>query len=389
MNRRDFVIQSGAFITATALMSFTSKTGLDKIENFKATHSEKRKDDFTTFDKPILKAIAMGLYAPSAHNTQAWKFKIVSDTQALFYVDKKRLLPETDPPARQIHISCGCFLEALSIGCSGINYLPNIQLFPEGEYSFHEIGIKPIASIDLKKTATSKHPLWDSIFRRRMARTEYVGNLIKAEEHEIILKYTEIKYSNFKLVNDIESIKQYSKIFADAMKIEYDTITKNEETRRMFRFTDSEAETKRDGLTFDANGIVGFSKKLAQMFTKNTTESWNKTSTKNAGFKGFMKGLDSTKGFIFFTTDKNTFSSQVNVGRDFYQYCLALTKNGYYMHPLNQAIQEYTEMDILRGDLDKLYKVKSEEKIQMIARIGKSELPFESYRRHLDNFDVK
>lgn len=32
MNRRDFVLQSGAFITATALMSFTSKTGLDKIE---------------------------------------------------------------------------------------------------------------------------------------------------------------------------------------------------------------------------------------------------------------------------------------------------------------------------------------------------------------------
>jgi hypothetical protein len=49
---------------------------------------------------PIDKAIAFGCNAPNPHNTQAWKFH-ASELETLFYVDEERLLPVTDPPARQ------------------------------------------------------------------------------------------------------------------------------------------------------------------------------------------------------------------------------------------------------------------------------------------------
>jgi hypothetical protein len=56
-----------------------------------------------------------------------------------------------------------------------------------------------------------------------------------------------------------------------------------------------------------------------------------------------------------------------------------------YSHPLNQGIQEYKEMDETRTKLDNLMKITNEQKIQMIVRIGKSENPFVSYRRHLND----
>lgn len=58
-------------------------------------------------DSPILKAISYGVNMPNPHNTQAWKFKIISDTDMLSYIDESRLLPMNDPSTRQIHIGSG------------------------------------------------------------------------------------------------------------------------------------------------------------------------------------------------------------------------------------------------------------------------------------------
>ncbi|HNL02610.1 MAG TPA: hypothetical protein PKJ30_15975, partial [Leptospiraceae bacterium] len=65
---------------------------------------------------PILIAINVGITAPNSHNTQPWKFRIISPLEMILYVDEKRILPVTDPPVRQVHISQGTFLELLSIG---------------------------------------------------------------------------------------------------------------------------------------------------------------------------------------------------------------------------------------------------------------------------------
>jgi hypothetical protein len=261
-------------------------------------------------------------------------------------------------------------------------------LFPEGKYDTKDIGIKPVAKIKFQKTDLNQHPLWNHIFERRMSRKIYTDYVIENDEHEKIITDL-ILFSTCRFTNKPELVNQFKKIFANSMKIEFNKLATNEETRRMFRFSEAEAEQKRDGLTFEANGINGFSKTLAEAFTKNTQESWNSKNTKDKGLANFNKGLESAKAFVFFVTENNTYEDQINVGRDFYKYCLSLQKHGFYMHPLNQAIQEYKEMDKERLELDVMYGIKNEQKIQLIARIGKSEIPFESYRNHVPNFLIK
>jgi hypothetical protein len=308
----------------------------------------------------------------------------------VFFVDETRLLPQTDPPARQIHISCGCFLEALSIGCSGIGYKAEISLLPEGDYSLAEIGKKPVALVKLlENKSINKHPLFESIFKRRTNRKVYEGNLISSNEISQLNSESTTLYSKTTFINEPIEIEKYKSIFSKAMDKEFHTLGPNEETRKMFRFNSNEASTTRDGLTFEANGLSGIGLFLARSFTNNNTESWNKKGTIEKALENYINGINSSKAFVLWTTTTNTLLDQVNVGRDFYQLNLALIKNGMYLHPLNQANQEYSEMIENRKELDEIVGIKNQEKIQMIVRIGRAEKPFESYRRHLDSFLMK
>jgi hypothetical protein len=385
MKRRKFIQATGTIITASALAAFAAETGLNSEND-----EDLRRDNYTVFPTPILKAIAIGLNAPSAHNTQAWKFKIINDTEMLMYVDETRLLPASDPPARQIHISCGCFLEALTIGCSGIGYEAAISLLPQGNYSLTEIGKKPVALVKLSENKNvAKNPLFDFIFERRINRTIYKGGLISTEEIIKLKADSKTLYSRTTFINEIGSIEKYRNIFSKAMDKEFHTLAPNEETRKMFRFTSKEASDKRDGLTFEANNLSGVKLFLARSFTDNTAKNWNSKRTIESGLANFNKGLNSSKAFVLWVTQANTISDQVNSGRDFYQFSLALTKNGMYMHPLNQANQEYKEMAEIANELNTLAGIKDQEKIQMIVRIGRAELAFQSYRRKVDSFIMK
>jgi hypothetical protein len=104
------------------------------------------------------------------------------------------------------------------------------------------------------------------------------------------------------------------------------------------------------------------------------------------GIENFNNGLDSSKGFVMFITTENNFETQIQHGRDMYRFCLALTKYGLFMHPLNQANEEFIEMQTHRLALDKLVGIKGNEKIQIIARIGRADEPYQSYRKHLKGF---
>ena len=139
-------------------------------------------------------------------------------------------------------------------------------------------------------------------------------------------------------------------------------------------------------ISFHMEIVRELAKFFASRAVKNTEESWNKESNILQGLKNFNKGADSAQGLVFWVTETNTLPDWVNVGRDIMRFWLVLSQNGLYAHPLNQAIQEFKEMDNARKRLDELFGVKEGQKIQMIVRIGHSDRPDYSYRRHLGSF---
>lgn len=75
-------------------------------------------------------ALRYAILAPSAHNTQPWRFRIRGDMVEL-HVDRSRVLPIADPAGRELMISCGAALFFLRITLRRFGHAPNVVLNPD------------------------------------------------------------------------------------------------------------------------------------------------------------------------------------------------------------------------------------------------------------------
>ncbi len=340
------------------------------------------------YQVPVMKAIAYGLTAPSPHNSQSWYIDTLSGNEMLLYV--KHLLPETDPPARQIHMGAGCFIELAAIGMSHEGYDTRVEYFPDGEYSLQpfELAARPVARITLVASDTvSEDPLYGFIWQRGTNRKPYKGKMISREEFRTIENLTNPTGSKLTFINARESMRPYQDIFSEAMEIETRTHSTNEETRRMFRFSEAERASRKDGISIPQMGYDGMIRNVAEKsLRQGDSVTWHSEKTLKATMKGINKGIYSAKGIILFTTPSNTPLDWVESGRDYARYNIAIAKLGIVTHPYNQVIQEYPEMEALQQKFNRLAGIEGDEKVQMIVRVGRAKSSYKSWRKKPEDY---
>ena len=350
---------------------------------------EEKRPNIDIGGTPILKAIAYGITAPNPHNTEAWKIKVISDEEMLLYIDEKRLLPSTDPPARQIHIGSGCFIEVLSIGAKEMGYKTKVDYYPEGVYGFEEIGKKPVAKIVLSKDPTlRKDPLFEYIYTRQTNRKAYSGPMVTNLEFEKIRELVGEAYPNIIAMNEKKVMQPFLDIFSKAIRIEATTSHHLwEETRIWMRWNERDRAEKRDGLSVPQSGADGLKRILMEWYLqKGNVKRWFSKMTINSSLADYDKGIMSSKGIVFFQTDTNTPLDWVETGRGYARFHLAITKYGMYLHPYSQVLQEYPEMNDLREEFNNLFDMPETGKVQMTVRIGRGKKPYFTYRRNLNDF---
>jgi hypothetical protein len=345
----------------------------------------------SNYNEPVMKAIAYGLTAPSPHNSQSWFIDTLSSTEMLLYV--KQVLPETDPPARQIHMGAGCFIECVAIGMSNEGYETKVDYFPEGEYEIlpNKLSDKPVAKISLiKNPDIQKEVLFDYLYQRGTNRKPYKGKMINQDEFSQIKTLTGKTHSEMIFITGKTEMQPYLDIFREAMEIETKTRMTNEETRKMFRFSEKERVEKKDGISIPQMGYKGMIEKIAEKSLNNGDSiTWHSDKNFKATMKGINKGIYSSKGIIMFKTATNTMLDWVLSGRDYARYNIAIAKLGLVTHPYNQVIQEYPEMADLQGQFRKLANVNEGEKVQMIVRIGRAESSYKSWRKEVEDYIIR
>ena len=131
------LVKSGTVIAAAAFagaLGGAGKSPMPTRGNPPAGATEENGRTRTMFAQPVMKAIALGINAPNSHNTQAWKFRVLDDFEMQLYVDEKRLLPATDPPARQIHIERRLFPGDDGAGGDAVWVRSGGRPFPRGVF---------------------------------------------------------------------------------------------------------------------------------------------------------------------------------------------------------------------------------------------------------------
>lgn len=350
-----------------------------------------RRPDIEDNLSPIQKAIAYGVNAPNPHNTQAWRIRIVSDLEMDLYVDKKRLLPMTDPPARQIHMGCGCFVETLSIGAAELGYDTQVDYFPEGIYEVNEIGQRPVARIILSQnTNVTKDQLVKYIYHRQTNRKPYSGSLVSNSEFAEVKALVGDTDIQIIFLNQPEKMKPFLDIFSKAMEIEAVTHQLWEETRVWMRWSEKERKEKRDGLSIPQIGTDGIKKVFLELISnKGNPKQWFSNTTIKSSLNSFNKGINSAKGLVFLKAETNSPLDWMKTGRLYARINLAITRFGMYSHPYMQVTQEYPEVSELQQKFHKLLNTEEPSKIQMAFRIGRGRKPYFSYRRQLYDYIVE
>jgi hypothetical protein len=74
--------------------------------------------------------LGYAILAPSGHNTQPWRFRVVGDTVELC-ADRSRALPVNDPDNREMVIACGAALFNLRIAIRRFGYTGEVTLLPD------------------------------------------------------------------------------------------------------------------------------------------------------------------------------------------------------------------------------------------------------------------
>ncbi len=382
MSRLGFLKQSGGFLTAAALGSYCSggrfPSGLvDPMDNAR----------WAGLSDPIHLVLAAGISAPNPHNTQPWKFRIISSTEAELYVDLDRILPETDPTMRQVHMSQGCLLELTSVAAGELSMETRISLFPSGYSLPADAGKKPVARISLRPSG-KKDPLYRTIAERRTVRSAYQGPAITPQEYGKLKSITTSKVAELR-ETQASDLNAHLEFHFKGMKVELDNFPTAEESRKWFRIGDSEIYEKRDGISLASNGIQGFQRWFIETFIlSHDPEDYYDESGQKMFIERYRENLLSVKGQILFITKTNTVKDWVLCGRDYARMQLAAQSMGLVMRPTSQLMQEFEAMKPLAKQYNDFLGVKAPAKIQINALLGRSEEDYQAPRRPLKNMII-
>lgn len=332
-----------------------------------------------------IQVISHGLLAPNAHNLQSWSIVLDEQDTTKFslFVDIERLLPATDPPARQITISQGTFLELINIAAAQLGYEAKITTFPKGEYGVEnmisQMKEKPVAHVQLVPLDNSiESLLYHEIFARVTSRTNYYGNALTDKEIKLLIQINDFPEIELLFFQDKESLSEIRQLSIRGVEIEATTDRTIRESYNVFRDSEKEKKIYRDGITFASGGLKGIKLRLVQFLSSTFSikiqkfgQVWIKNETKN---------VNSAPTFAMIITNDNNRRTQFNVGRLYARFQLKASQMGISMHPLSQVLQEFPEMSKLYNEVHETY-TSNGKTIQMLVRIGRSDSVIHSPRR--------
>ncbi|MCP4432259.1 MAG: twin-arginine translocation pathway signal protein, partial [Gammaproteobacteria bacterium] len=325
------------------------------------------------------------ILAPNPHNKQPWIIDLTGPESFDLYVDRARLLPETDPPFRQIHIGHGTFLENADLAAAENGYRIDVEYFPRGIYENTVVENKPVASVTLQKDrAVSKDSLFTQILTRQSNKRTYDDTPIDKAILNTLGQTNTAPNMSIGLTNSATKRGKLAAILAKAMKIETSDKARDMETIAMFRFNEEEQVKFRDGFGVAQTGMGGVMKFIAEAFflDRKSTE----TDSSEFGAQAVQITTDqanSAAAFGWITTSGNSRLDQVLTGRAYERINLRATELGIAMHPMSQVLQEYADMSDLQREFLAFLGVPEGHTVQMLFRLGYAEPVAHSARRYI------
>lgn len=316
--------------------------------------------------------------APSADNSQPWRFIVSTDKITIIY-DTPRVLNKTFAADNiATRISMGSVVESIAQTCVEHKIKFTVDTSPiisngitsYARFSFDQ---KLLEKFTLKKTSTA------SI--RHTNRFAYKDQQPSNQDVEALIDKLNVDSTNIKWIEDRDYIKDIATLIKTASEIRFQTPQVHEWLMQSLRF--GTRQDTEDGLHISTLDLPP----LGGAFMKFITP-WERTAFLNkVGMYKLMAAIEAqpisnAPGLMSFSC-KNTPQAQLQAGRDSFKLWAALNKIGLAVHPYFVITDQITRLHNnivpknliplarrLEEETHKLFNLEAEENICMILRVG-------------------
>jgi hypothetical protein len=300
--------------------------------------------------------------APSGHNTQPWKFKIHENSIEII-PNYTKALPAVDGNNRELYISIGCALENLGIMAYHLGYTVYIE-------KQNDQGI----IVNLKKSVNAiDNKLFFQIERRQTNRSVYKNEVISDDAIQQ-LKKTYLQESNqiyfFQIHSPAANI--ITEYIMKGNELQMNDIAFKEELMAWMRFNNGEIRKTNDGLTYR---VMGFPS-IPRLMGKPIVGSFLKPDKQN---ESDLKKINTSSRLVLFTTQNNTVSEWIDLGRSLQRFLLKAAELGI----ANAYLNPPCEIESLANELKAKLPINNEYPT-LLLRIGYADIVPYSPRKSLE-----
>ena len=323
--------------------------------------------------EPVAASLALASLAPSSHNTQPWKVRVMSEREVLVLLDEKRLLPAVDPERREALVSIGAFLENLVRGAESQGLAAKVEITADGPSGTGSarVSFEPAAAGGEKK-------ILEAILARNTFRGPLPADPLPAETVRDLAGTASTRWTYFPSTSPGGA--WIRKAIAESNRIQASRDDAMEELSRWIRFSPGAVARHRDGLTTSGMELPTPVRAFMALFFNE--KSVQGKAFREAGVKKAMEQADACAGFFVLSSPDGTPRAAVQAGRDLESFWLEAVQRGVAVHPMSQVLEESPWKDQIASRLG------IGGTVQMVLRVGLAPTPSRpgSPRRSLGNF---
>lgn len=320
-------------------------------------------------------------WAPSPHNTQHWKFRLVDERRATLLYDPSRLLPIEDGLGQFMASGFGIILEMISIAAAphGLELKFTLRDVPL-DASASEL--MPFADLELVERTTPEPLSRELIKERRTSRLPYDNDKpVSPAVLEELARVAESLGHKFEYSSDPEQVAWVLGLNADTMFLDLRVKATRDEIAQWSRFSMEEAKRHKDGLAAFAMLFPGW---MFKLFFK---ANW---VFQIPGLHQFCKWIykRSMRGTRTVAWISGKFLKQPDCivsGRMLARLWLTMTRHGVYLHPFGSVITNERSHRVMN---EHFANPDRKEDLWLLVRLGHSDVPPRAMRLSLDDIIV-
>ena len=354
MNRRHFLPLAATAVAGTAALGYYAW-------DLATLTADRRREDEPVLPLPLSvlpadarQILVLASLAPSGHNTQPWRVRLLGPYHWVIGIDPARWLPVVDPTQRETMLSVGAFAQNLEYAAAHFGYQCHWQLRAASRQAAE------VLEVALRPGPVAAHATVGALVRRRTLQTGFAAAPVQPADVQFMTD-GDGAHCHFFAPDSPES--RY--LTATTLAANQQQVGRQEaqgELAHWIRWNRAAVQQHRDGLTAAGMGLNGLSGWAVRHF-------YDSASVLTPDFR--QRGLARTTaqlathgGWLVLTSPDESPAALLDTGRRLERLWLNARGRNVAVHPMSQLLEETP------GTAGAACRLGLSEPVQFVLRLG-------------------